>query len=478
MARILIIDDDPGTRNVLADLVLHLGHQAEKDGRLHAGLATLASYDPDLVLLDVYLPDGNGLETISRIQGSPSAPEIIIITGEGSVNGAELAIKNGAWDYLHKPLSLEDVQLCLDRALKYRQGKKAAQGPRLLRRDRIIGKSPALERSLDLVARTAESDVAVLLTGETGTGKEIFARTIHDNSQRARHDFVIVDCANLPASLAESILFGHEKGSFTNADQASSGLIAQAHRGTLFLDEVGELPLGLQKKFLRVLQEQRFRPIGSAREMNSDFRLLAATNRNLDEMATRGLFRRDLLFRMQEVVCELPPLRQRSEDIAELTLTHLAELAHQAGTPIKGLCPGFLETLLAHEWPGNVRELFNAVRTAFVQAGDEPILYDIHLSADIRAHLRRKVIPPQRSAAAVPAHAGMSPGATPSRPWAMGRPLPPLQDVRKAATKELEHEYLTELLRQTDGNMQQACHTSGLSLSQLYRLLRKYQLRA
>jgi len=466
-------------REVLGDFALSLGHTVEQAGRLDEGLEKLAAFAPDLVLLDVNLPDGSGLEAINRIRLSPSSPEIIIITGEGSMDGAELAIKNGAWDYLRKPLSVEAVRLSLTRALQYRREKKTKKSLRALRREQIVGKSPALNRCLDIVAMAADSDAPVLITGETGTGKEIFARAIHENSPRAGRNFVIVDCANLPPNLVESILFGHEKGSFTGAIQTHGGLIEQAHEGTLFLDEVGEMPLTLQKNFLRVLQEQRFRPIGSAREKTSNFRLVAATNRNLEEMAERGEFRHDLLFRLRGVVCELPPLRERREDIADLALARLATLCKHFQKPLKGCCPGFIETLLASDWPGNVRELFNAVDSAFIQAGNDPILYDIHLPAELRSKARTKNIQSSVAPSPMPKTSEPSPSPipTPGKSLAGDLPLPRLQQAREEALNHLERQYLTELLRQASGDMPQACEISGLSLSQLYRLLRKHQIK-
>ena len=479
MAHVLIIDDDPMTCEVLADLVLSLGHAAEKALCLSEGLQKLSLLRPDLVLLDVNLPDGDGLAAINEIRYSPSAPEIIIITGEGSADGAELAIRNGAWDYLRKPLSVETVQLSLNRVLQYRWEKRTKTTARALRREQIVGKSPALFRCLDTVAKAADTDAAVLITGETGSGKELFARAIHDNSPRADRNFVIVDCANLPPTLVESVLFGHEKGAFTGAIQDHEGLIGQAHEGTLFLDEVGEMPLELQKSFLRVLQEQRFRPIGSSREKVSNFRLVAATNRNLEELVARCSFRQDLFFRLRGVVCALPPLRERREDIAELALARLAALCQHSRKPMKGFCPGFLETLLAYNWPGNVRELFNAIETAFIQAGDDPVLYDIHLPAEIRAQVKAKALE-----AAAPAEPGMeNEAATPTAAAApaellfAGRPLPRLQQAREEMTSRLERQYLLELLHRTNNDLNRACAISGLSLSQFYRLLRKHRLK-
>jgi DNA-binding NtrC family response regulator len=277
----------------------------------------------DVIFLDVRLPDGIGLDAIQKIKANSSAPEVVIITGEGDPNGAELAIQYGAWDYIEKPPSVQSVILPLVRALQYRTEKKDAQKPLMIKRDNIIGNSPQLLRSLKKLARAAQSQASVLIEGETGTGKELFAMAIHQSSSRSGKNFVVVDCAALPETLVESVLFGHAKGAFTGADQAKEGLVKQADQGTLFLDEIGELPLSLQKAFLRVLQEQRFRPIGGGSEVNSDFRLIAATNRDLDRMVQEKQFRQDLLFRIRSLVITLPPLRERPEDINQGAFTRL-----------------------------------------------------------------------------------------------------------------------------------------------------------
>ena len=276
-----------------------------------------------MILLDVGLPDGNGLDAIARIQKAESRPQIIIITASGDQNGAELAIRNGAWDYIQKPASVHDMALSIIRAIQYREERKGkrqgAGAPRLLKLDGIVGNCPKMKERFELVAQAADTETNVLITGETGTGKELFASAIHNNSLRAKKPFVVVDCSALPETLVESILFGHDKGAFTGAQKAREGLIKQADGGTLFLDEVGELPFPVQKAFLRVLQERRFRPVGTGAEISSDFRLIAATNRDLQKLVLEGVFRDDFLFRLRSFIIELPPLREREEDIAEIT---------------------------------------------------------------------------------------------------------------------------------------------------------------
>lgn len=312
MADILIIDDDRDVSDMLVEMVTRMSHRPESSFTLKDARQKILANDYDVIFLDVRLPDGNGLDILPLIKDMSSVPEVIIITGHGDSDSAELAMKSGVWDFIQKPCSLSSMRLVLTRAIQYREKKGlATKPPVLLKKDNIIGNSPSLRACFDLVAQAAQSDINVLITGETGTGKELFARAIHDNSQRADKSFIVVDCAAMPDSLVESMLFGHEKGAFTGADRSREGLIKLAHKGTLFLDEIGELPPLIQKSFLRVLQEHRFRPIGSSGEEQSDFRLIAATNRKLDRMVANGQFRTDLLFRIQALTIELPLARKK-----------------------------------------------------------------------------------------------------------------------------------------------------------------------
>lgn len=473
MAKVLIIDDDRMICDTLQALINSQGHETEVALTLEEGRRQLAASGADLIFLDINLPDGSGLNAVAELRRMPANPEVIIITGDEGPDNAALAMKSDAWDYVRKPLSMQTVLLPLTRVLQYRREKAQRDGgPQVLRRSEIVGNSPAILECLDTVAKAAGTDASVLISGETGTGKELFARAIHANSQRADHNFVVVDCAALPATLAESILFGHEKGTFTGAETARQGLLQQAHQGTLFLDEIGELPLELQKNLLRALQEQRFRPIGSAREVVSDFRVVAASNRDLEQMATDGGFRQDLLYRLRGFAIKLPPLRERDDDINELAMAQLAKLSKHYRIPIKGVCSGFMETLREYDWPGNIRELFNAVGQAFAQARDEPTLFAMHLPADIRASAKSKQIRQETA----PATTGRPPNETARRPDD-GDTLPPLRQVREEALERAELRYLQDLLNIVDQDIKRACAISQLSRSQFYRLLQKHQLR-
>lgn len=466
MPRILIIDDDETMCATLAKLVKRMGHSATCKTSCADGLAATTAEDFDVVFLDVRLPDGDGLDLLPKIEAAGSTPEVIIMTGFGDPNGAELAIKSGAWDYIEKTSSARDITLSLERALQYRLEKTAVAARHkisALKRDRIIGSSPQLKACLDQVAQAAGSDVNVFITGDTGTGKELFARAVHDNSHRARSNFIVVDCTALPETLVESLLFGHERGSFTGAEKARDGLVRQAHQGTLFLDEVGELPLELQKAFLRVLQERRFRPLGSNREIESDFRLVAATNRNLDQMVRNGRFREDLLYRLRSYLIELPPLRDRVEDIAILTRYHVDLFCERYNLSPKGFSPDFLEMLKAYAWPGNVRELVNTLERTLSSARLDPTLFPKHLPTHLRVQVTRANVEQE---SATESTAGR---ASPQN-------LPSLHEYRESTYNDAERQYLLDLMSLTDFHIAEACRLSELSQSRLYALLKKHEI--
>jgi len=467
VAKILVVDDDELIRELLADAVGRRGHTALCTGTLAEARRILAREEPDLVYMDVRLPDGSGINALEEIRASKSAPEVIIITGQGDPDGAELALRCGAWDYIEKPTSVDRMVLPLLRALAFRDEKRRRRSPTLAAGSGIVGTSPKMAACLARAAMAAASRVDVFISGETGTGKEVFAQAIHQSGPRAANRFVVVDCTTLPGNLAESELFGHERGSFTGADRRQTGLIAQADGGTLFLDEVGELPLPLQVKFLRVLQERRFRPLGGETEIKSDFRLVAATNRDLSAMVRRGEFREDLLYRLRAFRIELPPLRQREGDIQALVEAHLAKAAERFGGTVREASPEFLEMLATHDWPGNVRELLQTVDMSLVSAHDDPVLLPQHLPLDLRVRLMRRSVT-DRAEAGQGQAAGQADGQLAEfRPW---------REHRAQLLDKAEYAYFSALLQQVDGDAAQAARLSGLKSARLYELLAKHGL--
>jgi two-component system NtrC family response regulator len=478
MASILIIDDDKEICETLSSLGTRLSHRCQSAHSLWEGRKAVRRLPFDIIFLDVRLPDGNGLDLLPELTEMVDPPEIIILTGKGDPDGAELAIQGGAWDYILKPSSVREISLTLSRALKYREEKKTRSESETLNVSKIVGASPRMKACFKFMAQAAHSDSNLLITGETGTGKELFARTIHDNSSRAGEKFVFVDCASLTESLVESTLFGHRKGAFTGAQDSRIGLVKLADNGTLFLDEIGEMPLSIQKAFLRVLQERTFRAVGDTVEQTSNFRLISATNRNLDEMVENQEFRSDLLFRITTMRLPLPPLRQRSEDIRALAAFKTAQLCLQYGMPEKTIDENFWETLENYDWPGNVRELFNIIERSIIAAGTEKNLFSMHLPRQLRIQVAKEQIR-QMTGSEVLSNGS---GAEPDEDVRMigqdifqdifDRPLPSLKSFKGASEKI----YLSELIRQCGGETSRILRTSGLSRSHFYALLKKYGL--
>lgn len=374
MARILVVDDESLIRILVADVGESLGHEVLTAASIKEG-QDLAQRGVDIVLLDVLLPDGDGLAHVETFSQLPGRPDVIIITGHGNADAAEAALRSGAWEYLVKPLRVRDLSKALTQAVQWRNSRDS-QSRSLLRHPDIIGKSPALAEALEALREAAASNVNVLITGETGTGKELFASALHANSLRASGPFVTVDCTTLPETLVEAHLFGHARGAFTGADRAREGLLAAADHGTLFLDEVGELPLPVQGAFLRALELRRFRPVGEVREVESDFRLVAATNRDLDDMVGMDLYRSDLRFRLRGMTIHVPPLRRRAEDIPLLAEHFTARYCQRHELPNKELTPDCYAMLADYSWPGNVRELRHTIERACAAAGGRnPAVY-------------------------------------------------------------------------------------------------------
>lgn len=461
MVNVLVIDDDSKICLFFSKLLEQMGHCFEIAHTVKDGRCLFGNQKFDLVLLDLELPDGNGLELLPEFTDAHHCPEVIIITGTGDARGAELAFKYGAWDYVQKPFLLDEVSLPITRALQYRTEKLATPQLIPLVRSGIVGESDAIRKCLEEVGKAAATDASVLITGETGTGKELFAKAIHDNSKRAHGPFIAVDCGALPETLLESTLFGHEKGAFTGAGRKQAGLLVQANGGTLMLDEVGDLPLTAQKSFLRILQERCVRPIGGSREIPVDIRLVAATNLDLDQMVKDNLFRQDLLYRIRAIELKLPPLRDRQKDIEEIIIKKNHELSNRYKMETKAVSPEFLEILSTHNWPGNVRELINVLEYVLAFAGSDPTLYPKHLPPEYRiSDLEFDPVLKDTFRTQVPMGAEKD------------NELPTFNDFRTT----LEKNYLKELISRSNGNRKNACRISGISQSRLYGLLNKHDL--
>ena len=370
-SNILVVDDDDSHRTMLRTLIGGWGYAVSEadDGSTAIQMVQEQSYD--LVLMDVRMVNVSGLEALDEIKAYNPAIPVIIMTAYSSVDTAVDALKQGAHDYLTKPLDFEKLKITIERSMEHTRLKAEN---RLLReslgkqfdRQNIIGRSPAMTRLLETVAQVAPSEATVLIGGESGTGKELIAGAIHFNSHRKKGPFIKINCAAITETLLESELFGHEKGAFTGADRRKDGRFSQAHGGSLFLDEISEMSLTMQVKLLRVLQEREFTRVGGEHTIHVDVRVIAATNKNLNELISRDAFREDLYYRLNVVGIEIPTLKQRREDIPLLAQHFMETFSAKNRKEIKGFTPQAMEYLIKYDWPGNVRELMNAVERAVV----------------------------------------------------------------------------------------------------------------
>jgi len=370
---VLIVDDDSTHRTMLRALIGGWGYDAFEADDGSTAMDQVQERPFDLVLMDVRMLKVSGLEALERIKAFNPAIPVTIMTAYSSVETAIEALKKGAYDYLTKPLDFDKLRLTLERAMEHIRLKEEN---RILKENlgkhfdtqNIIGRSPAMITLLETVNHVAPSEATVMITGESGTGKELIAGVIHFNSSRKDGPFIKINCAAITETLLESELFGHEKGAFTGAERRKEGRFYQAHGGTLFLDEVSEMPLTMQVKLLRVLQEKELTSVGGEKVINVDVRVIAATNKNLPELKAQGVFREDLYYRLNVVNLDIPPLRERIEDIPLLARHFLEIFAKKNRKEIKGFTPVAMDRLIRYDWPGNVRELMNAVERAVVLA--------------------------------------------------------------------------------------------------------------
>ncbi|MCA9652830.1 MAG: sigma-54-dependent Fis family transcriptional regulator [Myxococcales bacterium] len=448
---LLVVDDDESTCELLEALLGREGFDVRTVGSAEAALAHLEDPELDAVLTDLEMEGMSGIELCRRVEATRPGLPVVVVTGHVSVDTAVAALRAGAYDFITKPIDPKLLTPVVSRAVRHqRMGREVRRLRRALadaqRFGEIIGKSPAMRQVFDRIDRVSGTEASVLITGESGTGKELVARSLHERSRRAEGPFVALNCAALPAGLVESELFGHVRGAFTGAQQARDGLFVQAKGGTLFLDEIGELPLEMQPKLLRALQERRVRPVGGTEEVELDVRLVTATNRDLAAEVDAGRFREDLLYRIDVVRLELPPLRMRGRDVLLLAQSFIERYATQFEREVRGLEPAAAELLLGYDWPGNVRELENCMERAVALTRGER-LEPADLPAKIREHQTRPVV------------------------VATDDPedLPTLE--------ELERRYIGRVLEIAGGNKSRAARILGVERRTLYRRLDKYGIR-
>jgi two-component system nitrogen regulation response regulator NtrX len=449
---ILVVDDEAGVRSSLAGVLGDEGYLVTPVESGEAGLAALEARRYDLVLLDVWLPGLDGLEVLRRIRECHAELPVVVISGHGTIETAVKAVRLGAQDFVEKPLSLEKTVLAVKNALRQRRLESQLRELRqqLDARYAMVGESPALQRLREEIRQAAPSNGRVLIYGENGTGKELVARAIHAESQRAAGPFVEVNCAAIPEELIESELFGHTKGAFTGAHATRKGKFELADGGTLFLDEIGDMSLKTQAKVLRALQEQKVEPVGGTGSVDVDVRVIAATNKDLEAEIRGGRFREDLYFRLNVIPFEVPPLRERREDIPLLVRHFMQVLSAEHGRKAREVVPDALEALARLPWPGNVRELRNILERLVIMTPGERIELS-HLPATLGASL---VARPQ--------------GADEPGGSAGG------DGTLIAAREAFERRYILERYRECGGNMSRTAESLGVERSNLYRKMKAF----
>ena len=448
--RVLIVDDDEAHAEALVDSLEIDGHQCEAVHSGGAAIERLGQQSFDAVLTDLVMPDLSGIEVLKESRSLQPDCAVLLITGHESLKTAVDALRYGAADYLAKPVDISELRARLTRAVE--SGRLRRTNTELRRQidkrfgfEGIVGSSPSMQRVFDVLGQVASSNATVLVLGESGTGKELVARAVHQNSPRAKGNFVPVNCAALSEGLIESELFGHVKGAFTGAVSTKEGRIVYADGGTLFLDEVGDMPLATQAKLLRALEAREVQPVGGNTIQKVDVRLVAATNRDLEAMVKEGTFREDLLYRLQVVTLDLPPLRERKTDIPILIDHFISELSTEHGRPVRGVTPEARTVLVRYEWPGNVRELRNAIESMVLLARGE--LLDVD---DVPDAIR---------------HGGASSGAGRGAYELAGRSL-----------SEVERDLIAANLELMDGNREKTAKLLGIGERTLYRKIKEYGL--
>lgn len=446
-SRILIIDDEVQLRGLLARIISLEGYEVVEAGDCRTGLKQLDAFAPEVVLCDVRLPDGNGVEMVERIKKAAPLTEVILLTAYGNIPDGVQAIKNGAFDYITKGDDNNKILPLLSRAVeKVGMARRLAQLEQQVGEkfsfDAVLGISPAIREAVELARKVASTAATVLVTGETGTGKEVFAQAIHQNSPRAKRSFVAVNCSAFSKDLLESELFGHRAGAFTGAVKDKKGLFEEASGGTIFLDEIGEMAFDLQAKLLRVIECGEFIKVGETKPTKVDVRIVAATNRDLQLEIKEGRFREDLYYRLSVFRIHLPPLRERSEDVEAYVRMFATRFGEKMGRRVERIEPDYLNLMRLHSWPGNVRELRNVVERSLIMS-EGPVLR----AADLPLEIQRIAAPGQSHMAG---------------------------DALDLASVEREH--IARVLRQTGGNKTRAAAVLGIGVTTLYRKIEEYGL--
>ncbi len=449
-SKVLVVDDDQSMCDLLGGALERHGYEVLTVTSAHDGLERLTDTEFDAVLTDIGMADMSGIELCERILGTQPGLPVVVVTGQGSLESAVAAMRVGAYDFITKPVDTKLLVLSVERAVQHK--KLHAEVKRLRRAvdagtesSELVGQSNAMRKVYDLISRIGESDASVLVHGETGTGKELIARSIHmKNPKRKDGPFVAVNCAAVPHALIESELFGHAKGAFTDAKSQRTGLFQQADGGTLFLDEIGELPLEMQPKLLRALQERKVRPVGSNNEIEFDSRIVAATNRDLEHEVFEKRFREDLFYRINVVKIDVPPLRDRGGDILTLAQHFLTRFADRSGKPALALSTPAAEKLMAYGWPGNVRELENCIERAVALTRFDQITVE-DLPEKIRAYRAERFV------------------------------VSADDPTEIVSMEELERRYILRVLSLVGGNKSRAAQMLGVDRRTLYRRLEKFE---
>jgi DNA-binding NtrC family response regulator len=448
--RVLIVDDEPVIAEALSEMLEGWGYETAVALDGDAGLSAVEEFRPSVVISDVYMPRLDGFALLREVRELHPDTAVILLTGQGTVAMALRAIQEeGAFHYFEKPLDFSKLRLVVERAIEYAEARRENVSLRRQLRDRgafgeLVGKSEPMLQIYALIEQVAPSSASVLITGESGTGKELVARTIHNLSPRKNTSFVAINCSAIPETLMESELFGHERGAFTGAASRRAGCFELANGGTLLLDEISEMPFSLQAKLLRVLEDRKIRRLGGSHEVPVDVRVLAATNRNPQDAVRQGSFREDLLYRLNVITVELPPLRQRKEDIPLLAQHLIAQLAERHNRPARLLSPGSVEALQSHSWPGNVRELRNVIERAVIICPGEAVERHHLAPAFIDQRVRAR--------------------GTDTVSFAVGTPI-----------DEVERVMILRTLQKTDNNKTRAAELLQISLKTLHNKLRLYR---